>query len=46
MTSPLPTSVSEHVFSHALDDFVAALGADAVLTSEDELVEFRDPLDR
>jgi 4-cresol dehydrogenase (hydroxylating) flavoprotein subunit len=43
MTVTLPPSVSEQVFSRALADFVAALGSDAVLTSEEELAEFRDP---
>jgi 4-cresol dehydrogenase (hydroxylating) len=43
MTVTLPTSVSEQVFSRALDDFVAALGTDAVLTADEQLAEFRDP---
>ena len=43
MTVTLPTSVSEQAFARALDDFTAVLGADGVLTSEEELAEFRDP---
>ena len=43
MTTALPPTVSEKALSAALDGFVAALGSAAVLTSEAELAEFRDP---
>src|SRR2546423_240873 len=39
----LPPSVSEEQFGAAIDAFTAALGADKVLTAEEELLEFRDP---
>ena len=42
-THPLPPGVSEADFSRAMDGFTAALGADKVLTSEEDLREFRDP---
>jgi hypothetical protein len=43
VTLTLPTDLSEQAFSRALDAFTAAVGADAVLTSEEDLLEFRDP---
>jgi 4-cresol dehydrogenase (hydroxylating) len=43
MTSVVSTQVSERDLSAALDGFVAALGADRVLTTEADLREFRDP---
>jgi 4-cresol dehydrogenase (hydroxylating) len=43
MTSVLPTNVSERALSQALDGFRAVVGDDALLTSEAELAEFRDP---
>src|SRR4249919_3903650 len=43
MTSVLPTDVSADVLAAALDDFRAAVGADAVLTDDAEFQEFRDP---
>lgn len=42
-TQPLPPGVSEADFAHALDGFTAAVGSGRVLTSEQELAEFRDP---
>ena len=42
-TSPLPPGVTEAALSRALDGFTAALGADRVLTADDDLREFRDP---
>jgi 4-cresol dehydrogenase (hydroxylating) len=42
-TRPLPPGVSEKELAKALEGFVAALGPERVLTSEDELREFRDP---
>ena len=43
MTLTLPSDLSERAFASALDGFAAVLGADAVLTSEEELAGFRDP---
>ena len=43
MTTALPPMVSEKSLAAALDGFVAALGSAAVLTSEAQLAEFRDP---
>jgi 4-cresol dehydrogenase (hydroxylating) len=43
MTSVLLPHVSEADFSRAVDGFTAAVGADAVLTSDEDLAEFRDP---
>src|SRR5919198_1452 len=42
-TRPLPPGVSEADFDRAIDDFTAALGSAKVLTSDDDLREFRDP---
>ena len=42
-TQLLPPGVSEEDFARALDGFTAALGADRVLTTGQELAEFRDP---
>src|SRR6202034_4713337 len=39
----LPPELAEHTFAAARDAFVALLGADRVLTSEDDLASFRDP---
>jgi len=39
------TGVSESAVAGAVEAFVEALGADAVLTSEDDLREYRDPYD-
>jgi 4-cresol dehydrogenase (hydroxylating) flavoprotein subunit len=43
VTVTLPSELSEAAFARAIDDFAAALGSDRVLTSEEELAEFRDP---
>ena len=43
MTSILSPQLSEQDLSRALDAFRSALGADAVLTEEHDLDEFRDP---
>ena len=43
MSTSLPPVPSEKALSAALDGFAAALGTAAVLTSEAELAEFRDP---
>jgi 4-cresol dehydrogenase (hydroxylating) len=43
MTSVLPTNVSERALAQALEAFAAAVGAEHVLTSSEELAEFRDP---
>ena len=40
----LPPNVSEQNFSKALDDFAAVVGAEHVLTSEEDTAEFRDPV--
>jgi 4-cresol dehydrogenase (hydroxylating) len=40
---PLPPGVSEEQLARALDALVEALGADAVVTSDEGLREFRDP---
>src|SRR6266536_1575087 len=42
-TRPLPPGVSEADFLRAIDAFTAALGAGKVLTSDQDLREFRDP---
>ena len=42
-TRPLPPGVSEADFASAVDAFTAALGAEKVLTSDEDLREFRDP---
>jgi 4-cresol dehydrogenase (hydroxylating) len=42
-TRPVPPGISEADFAHAIDAFTAALGADKVLTSDEDLREFRDP---
>lgn len=39
----MPPMLSEKALSAALDDLVAAVGPDAVLTSDRDLREFRDP---
>ena len=39
----LPPNVSEQSLSKALDDFAAAVGAEHVLSSEEDRAEFRDP---
>ncbi len=39
----LPPTISEQVLSAALRDFEQVVGADHVLTAEDDLLEFRDP---
>jgi 4-cresol dehydrogenase (hydroxylating) len=39
----LPPGVSESDFARAIDDFTAALGSAKVLTSDEDLREFRDP---
>jgi 4-cresol dehydrogenase (hydroxylating) flavoprotein subunit len=43
VSTTLPPVPSEKALSAALDGFVAAVGSAAVLTSEAELAEFRDP---
>jgi 4-cresol dehydrogenase (hydroxylating) len=43
MTSVLPTDVSERSLSEALDAFRRVVGDEAVLTSDQDLEEFRDP---
>jgi 4-cresol dehydrogenase (hydroxylating) len=43
VTVTLPPNLSEAALSRALDEFTAALGAEAVLTSDADLREFRDP---
>ena len=43
MTVTLPPDLSEQALSRALDEFVAAVGSEHVLTSEADLLEFRDP---
>jgi len=42
-TRPLPPGLSESDFAGAIDPFGAALGPDKVLTSGEDLREFRDP---
>ncbi len=42
-TSPLPPGVTEAPLSRALEGFTVSLGADRVLTADDDLREFRDP---
>src|ERR671937_1098042 len=39
----LPPGVSESDFARAIDDFTAVLGSAKVLTSDEDLREFRDP---
>jgi 4-cresol dehydrogenase (hydroxylating) flavoprotein subunit len=43
MATTLPPTISENALSAALDDFAGILDADAVLTSKEDLREFRDP---
>ncbi len=43
MATVLPAGVSEHDVARAIDAFVDVLGADAVITDADALLEFRDP---
>ena len=45
MATVLAPNVGEKEFSRAIDAFTAALGADAVLTDEASLREFRDPFE-
>jgi 4-cresol dehydrogenase (hydroxylating) flavoprotein subunit len=45
MSLTLPPTVSENSLAAALDDFVAALSPDRVLTSAEDLREFRDPFE-
>ncbi len=40
---PLPPGLSDDELERALESFAAVVGREAVLTSEDELLEFRDP---
>src|SRR5919197_4600462 len=42
-TRPLPPGLSEAQLERAIDAFTGALGADKVLTSDEDLREFRDP---
>ena len=43
MTVTLPPDLSEQALSRALEEFAAAVGSEHVLTSEEDLLEFRDP---
>ena len=43
ITQNLPPGVSERDFASAIDAFAAALASERVLTSEEDLREFRDP---
>ncbi len=43
MATIVPPAVSEHDLSAALDEFVGVLGAERVVTDEDDLREWRDP---
>ena len=43
MTVTLPLDLTEKALSAALDELAAVVGADALLISEEELREFRDP---
>jgi 4-cresol dehydrogenase (hydroxylating) len=43
VTVTLPPDLSESALSAALDEFRAVVGAGHVLTSEEDLVEYRDP---
>jgi 4-cresol dehydrogenase (hydroxylating) len=43
LTRPLPPGVTDDELGRALDAFTGALGAAKVLTSEEALLEFRDP---
>ena len=45
MATVLPAGVTESSLDGAVQGFVDALGSDAVLTSAEDLVEFRDPYD-
>ncbi len=45
MTTVLPAGVTESSLEGALQAFVDVLGPDAVLTSEEDLHEYRDPYD-
>jgi hypothetical protein len=40
---PLPPGLGEAQFARAIDAFTAALGAEKVLTADEDLREFRDP---
>ena len=42
-TRLLPPGLSEDEFSRALEAFAGAVGAEHVLTGDEQLVEFRDP---
>jgi 4-cresol dehydrogenase (hydroxylating) len=43
VTVTLPPDLSEQALSRALDELVAAVGSEHVLTSAEDLLEFRDP---
>jgi len=43
MATTLATQLSDEALSAALDEFRSALGPEAVLTSDQEMAEFRDP---
>ncbi len=43
MATIVPPAVSEHDLSAAFDEFVGVLGAERVVTDEDDLREWRDP---
>lgn len=45
MATVLPAGLSERALAEAIQAFAEALGEDAVLTSPEELNEFRDPYD-
>src|SRR5512132_2791860 len=42
-TRPLPPGLSEEQLTRAIDAYTAALGAEKVLTGDEDLREFRDP---
>ena len=43
MATTLPAGMTEDDVARAIDAFADALGADAVITDREELLEFRDP---
>src|ERR1700735_1414513 len=45
MTSVSPSGVSQSALSAAIDGFIAALGSEHVLTSAEQVGEFRDPFE-
>ena len=45
MATVLPAGVTESSVNDAVEAFVRALGSEAVLTSAEDLLEFRDPYD-